>query len=66
MLKNIYQAPVLKTVCPQQSASLLQQVSSLTGDTGNGTIGNGGDDSGGEYDPDAKRRGGLDGYGNLW
>lgn len=40
----------------------------ISGNTGDGTdpIGGGGDDHGGEGEPDSKSRGGFDGWGDLW
>lgn len=42
---------------------------SLTGNTGDGNTpigGSGGEDNGGDGDPDTKQRGGFDGWGDLW
>ena len=63
-MKKIYLTPSVKTKETLLKVELMNY--SLTGNTGDGTIPGGGDDSGGEHDPDAKQRGGLDGWGDLW
>ena len=65
-MKKSYNSPLLEQTRP---VSLLMQIASLTGNTGDGNTiidGNGDEDNGGEGDPDAKSRGGIDGWGNLW
>jgi len=57
-------------ICPQtiQVNTSLQTYmidpSKVEGNTGDGGIGSGDDDTGGDGDPDAKER--LDEWGNLW
>ena len=64
-MKKVYQTPSINTLHFRFLTSLMEP--SIHGDTGGGSgIGNGDDDPGGEGDPDAKFRGGLDGWGNLW
>ena len=61
-MKKIYATPIIRITQVTFTTALLD-ISNVTGDN---NIGGGGDDSGGEHDPDAKHRGGIDGYGNLW
>lgn len=64
-MKKNYIQPATRTSSPY----ILRPIAvSLNGDTGEGSnpIGYGGEDEGGGGDPDAKQRGGLEGWGNLW
>lgn len=64
-MQKSYSTPQIEQTYP---IYLLMQIPSLNGNTGDGNnpIGGGGDDHGGEGDPDAKQRGGFDGWGDLW
>lgn len=61
-MKKTYQHPCIK----QTNNDTLQPIAqSLTGNTGNGTIGSGNEDTEGDGDPDSKHRG-FDDWGSLW
>lgn len=57
-MKKIYIEPFFSMCFVLPDSQLL--IDSISGETGDGTIGNGGDDEGGEHDPDVKQR------NNLW
>ncbi|MDO4994375.1 MAG: hypothetical protein Q4E32_05170 [Bacteroidales bacterium] len=65
-MKKSYSTPHIEHTSP---ICLLMQNPSLSGNTGDGNTpigGGGGDDNGGDGDPDTKQRGGFDGWGDLW
>ena len=60
-MKKIYSTPFVNITQITFTSALLQP--SVTGDNGTGS---GNEDNEGDGDPDAKQRGGLDGWGDLW
>ncbi len=65
-MKKIYLSPAVRSTRLALKANLMEP--SINGNTndGNNPISGGEDDTGGNGDPDAKRRGGIDGWGDLW